>query len=90
MKPRPMGVVRCKCGLSSTLIMAPRAWMRSMMCTPFETKTGLAATKESRRHHLDGGTPVDPLCPPAIPEDHLQTKLSDLSLSPPAYLASCG
>jgi hypothetical protein len=27
-------VVRSKCGLSSTLIMAPRAWMRSMMCTP--------------------------------------------------------
>jgi hypothetical protein len=29
-----MGVVRSKCGLSSTLIMAPRAWMRSIMCTP--------------------------------------------------------
>src|SRR5215813_2547578 len=34
MKPRPIGVVRSRCGLSSTLIMAPRAWIRSMMCTP--------------------------------------------------------
>jgi hypothetical protein len=34
MKLRPLGVVRSKCGLSSTLIIALRAWMRSMMCTP--------------------------------------------------------
>ena len=31
--PRPMGVVRSKCGLLSTLSMAPREWVRSMMCT---------------------------------------------------------
>ncbi len=30
MKPRPMGVVRSRCGLSSTLTRASRAWMRSM------------------------------------------------------------
>ena len=29
MKPRPIRVVKSKCGLSSTLIIAPRAWLRS-------------------------------------------------------------
>ena len=28
------GVVRSKCRLSSTLIVAPHAWVRSKMCTP--------------------------------------------------------
>ena len=31
MKPRPIGVVRSKCGLSSTLSRQPRRLMRSMM-----------------------------------------------------------
>src|SRR5262249_2114709 len=34
-------------------------------------------------------TPVD-LLRPALPDDHLQTKLSALSLSPPAYATACG
>ena len=29
-----MGVVKSKCGLSSTLMSAPLAWMRSMSATP--------------------------------------------------------
>ncbi len=32
MKPRPRGVVRSRCGLSSTFSSEPRLWMRSMMC----------------------------------------------------------
>src|SRR5689334_17475662 len=33
-KPRPSGVVRSRCGLSSTLIRAPRALMRSIRWMP--------------------------------------------------------
>ena len=34
MKPRPIGVVRSRWGLSSTFSRAPRAWIRSMIWTP--------------------------------------------------------
>ena len=34
MEPRPRGVVRSRCGLSRTLIRAPRALMRSIRWVP--------------------------------------------------------
>ena len=53
MKPRPIGVVRSRCGLSSTLISAPRSLMRLIRFDAVEHRAGCPVPFGDDQHVAD-------------------------------------